>query len=226
MVTIRKKLVPESIARNITNGKGNSKKKICIHETDNTRATAGADNHARLQYNGNTRKASWHWQVDEKEAVQSFEHTWKCWAAGTAKGNNEAIHIEMCVNSDGDYKKTVQNTAELVAKIIKDEGLSVKDIVQHNYYSGKNCPRIMRSGKNITWNQFIALVKANLQPKKEVKKVEKQEFLNDTGRFACKELIKKGVKEGLFTSKHENLEKYSDRELISYAFAYVHRVHK
>ncbi|WP_181574718.1 hypothetical protein [Lysinibacillus capsici] len=44
-------------------------KKICIHETDNTNKGSEADNHARLQANGNSRQASWHWSVDDKEAV-------------------------------------------------------------------------------------------------------------------------------------------------------------
>lgn len=50
-----------------------------------------------------------------------------------------------------------------------------------------------------------------------------QELLNETGRFAARELIKKGVKEGVFTSKHEKVNEYQDKELISYGFAYVNR---
>lgn len=167
MVTVRKKLVSDAQAAKVTNGKGNTKRKVVIHGTDNYRTGADADAHARLQANGNSRSASWHWQVDDKEAVQSFEHTWKCWAAGTAKGNTEGIHVEMCVNSDGNYRKTVENTAELVAKILKDEGLAITDVVQHNYYSGKNCPREIRAG-NVTWAVFLQMVKkagAVKQPK-------------------------------------------------------------
>lgn len=167
MVTVRKKLVSDAQAAKVTNGKGNTKRKVVIHGTDNYRTGADADAHARLQANGNSRSASWHWQVDDKEAVQSFEHTWKCWAAGTAKGNTEGIHVEMCVNSDGNYRKTVENTAELVAKILKDEGLAITDVVQHNYYSGKNCPREIRAG-NVTWAVFLQMVKnagAIKQPK-------------------------------------------------------------
>ncbi|WP_281216364.1 hypothetical protein [Lysinibacillus capsici] len=42
-------------------------KKICIHETDNTNKGSEADNHARLQANGNSRQASWHWSVMTKK---------------------------------------------------------------------------------------------------------------------------------------------------------------
>ncbi|EON70281.1 N-acetylmuramoyl-L-alanine amidase family protein [Lysinibacillus sphaericus] len=157
MVTIRQKLVSASQAAKITNGKNNAKKYIVVHETDNTSVGADADAHARLQVNGNSRDASWHWQVDDKEAVQSFAHYWQCWGAGTYIGNNQGIQIEICVNSDGNYKKAVENAASLIAKIIKDENISIDNIVQHHYFSGKNCPRNMRAGK-ISWSNFLKMI--------------------------------------------------------------------
>ncbi|MFJ8460252.1 N-acetylmuramoyl-L-alanine amidase [Lysinibacillus xylanilyticus] len=158
MVTIRQKLVSASQAVKITSGKNNAKKYIVVHETDNTGVGADADAHARLQSNSNSRQASWHWQVDDKEAIQSFEHFWECWAAGTYTGNKQGIHVEICVNSDGNYFKAVQNAASLIAKIIKDENIAIQNIVQHNYFSGKNCPRNIRAGK-ISWSQFIEMIK-------------------------------------------------------------------
>ena len=142
----------------MTNGKNNLKKYIVVHETDNTSIGADADAHARLQINGNSRQASWHWQVDDQEAVQSYEHFWECWGAGTYIGNNQGIQVEICVNSDGDYTKAVQNAATLIAKIIKDENIAIENIVQHHYFSGKNCPRNMRAGK-VPWSQFIEMIK-------------------------------------------------------------------
>ncbi|MGE8004336.1 peptidoglycan recognition protein family protein [Lysinibacillus sp. NPDC093216] len=158
MVTIRQKLVSTAQAINITNGKNNAKKYIVVHETDNTNVGADADAHARLQINGNSREASWHWEVDDKEAVQSFEHFWECWGTGTYVGNSQGIQVEICVNSDGDYLKAVGNAASLIAKIIKDENITIQNIVQHNYFSGKNCPRNIRAGK-VPWSQFIDMVK-------------------------------------------------------------------
>lgn len=158
MVTIRKVLVSDTQALKVTNGTGNAKKYIVVHETDNTRVGADADAHARLQANGNSRNASWHYTVDDKEVTQSFNHTWKCWAAGTAKGNNEGIQVEVCVNGDGDYTKATHNAATLIAKIMKDESIPIANVVQHNYFSGKNCPRNIRAGK-ISWTQFITMIK-------------------------------------------------------------------
>ncbi|MEY9976345.1 N-acetylmuramoyl-L-alanine amidase family protein [Lysinibacillus sp. RC79] len=157
MVVIRQKLVPEAQAKKVTYGGINKKKKVVVHGTDNYRTGADADAHARLQYNGNSRSASWHWSVDEKEAVQSFLHEWSCWAAGNDKGNLEGIHVETCVNADGNYKKTLENTAALIAKILKDEKLTIDDVVQHNHYSGKNCPREIRSG-NVPWSDFLKMI--------------------------------------------------------------------
>ena len=169
-------------------------KKIYIHETDNTNKGSEADNHARLQANGNSRQASWHWSVDDKEAVQSFTHDYQCWAAGSTKGNNEAIQIEMCVNSDGDYVKTVQNTASLVAKILKDENLTVNDVVQHNFYSGKNCPSKMRStSAPIPWSSFL-------------KMDDVMKFTNETLKAAVRDYLKQAVDKKLIDKLH--LEKF------------------
>lgn len=207
---IRQHLVPSAIINKVSYGKGNKRKKICIHETDNTRKGANAVAHAKLQANGNSRQASWHWTVDDKEAVQSFDHSIRCWAAGTEKGNNEAIHIEICVNEDGDYRKAVQNAAFLTAKILKDEGLTINDVVQHNYYSGKNCPRIMRSVSDIPWSSFIQMVKANLHPttnsKEELtmKQYEELKKLIDAQNKRIAELESQlGLKERVVSESHK-----------------------
>lgn len=183
MITIRQKLVSFIQAAKVTNGKNNAKKYIVIHETDNTNAGADADAHARLQFNGNVRSASWHWQVDKDEAVQSFEHYWACWAAGTLVGNNQGIYIEICVNSDGNYNSALENASSLVAKIMKDENIPIRNVVQHHYFSGKNCPRNIRNGR-VSWTRFLQMV-ANaetVQHRKTVISSKKYRIL--TGTFS------------------------------------------
>ena len=203
---IRQHLVTSNKAAKVTNGRKNTKRKICIHETGNKNKGANAAAHARLQANGNSRNASWHWSICDKEAVQSFTHDYQCWAAGTGIGNNEAIHIEICVNSDGDYKKAVMNAVELCAKICKEEGLTEKDLVQHSYYSGKNCPEQMRKvTAPIPWHTFVQMVKSNLTEGSKVK--GKYELVEDkeskvwriqSGTFKTKaEAIKAFEKSGL-----------------------------
>lgn len=161
MVPIRQKLVSDAVAAKVTYGKGNKKTFIVVHETDNARSGADADAHSRLQSNGNSRQASWHYQVDSDEIVQSFLHDYRCWAAGNSKGNNEGIQVEICVNSDGDYQKAVRNAAALVAKIMRDENIPINRVVQHNFFSGKNCPKVMRSGR-IPFAKFIQMVNESI----------------------------------------------------------------
>ncbi|MCM0627477.1 N-acetylmuramoyl-L-alanine amidase [Lysinibacillus sp. OL1_EC] len=217
MVQIRQHLVSTAVAIKVTGGHKNTRKKVCIHETDNTKKGSGADNHARLQANGNSRQASWHWTVDDKEAVQSFTHDYQCWAAGSTKGNNEAIHIEMCVNADGDYVRTVQNTAALVAKILKEENLTINDVVQHNYYSGKNCPSKMRSKSTpIPWSSFLQIVKSIMQPpipNNTVKDDDKMQFTNETLKAAVRDYLKQAVDKKLIDKSH--LEKFDAGTMTS-----------
>lgn len=135
---------------------------ITIHETDNPAKGANAQAHANLQSNGNTRVASWHVTVDDREAIQSIPFNEVAWHAGdgaNGQGNRNSIAIEICVNIDGDYKKAVANCQELVKQLMSQFNIPVENVVQHNHWSGKNCPSIMRSGKVITWDEFITGLK-------------------------------------------------------------------
>src|SRR5690625_2854879 len=163
MLNIRKHLVSENIAKRVTYNGTNSKKYIVIHETANTRKGANANAHARLQASGNSRNASWHYTVDDKEIVQSFSDNAQCWHAGNKYYNQNSIGIEICVNSDGNFKKAVDNAVELTKQLMRKYNVPASRVIQHNQASGKNCPRYLRSGeKGVTWAQF----KAKLSDKK------------------------------------------------------------
>ena len=187
MVKIKKQLVS---SRTLTYGNGNPKKSITIHETDNFKNGANAQMHANLQSRGNSRRASWHWQVDDKEAIQSFPHSVQCWHAadGHGPGNTSSIAIEICVNSDGDYQKAVENAIELTKHIMKEEDIPASNVVQHNRWCGKNCPRYLRSGsKGPTWSGFVqALTKSgghvDYKPQTSAAHVDKPK--PTTGRIA------------------------------------------
>lgn len=145
-------------------GLGNSKREIVIHETANTSVGANANAHHRLQRNGNTRDASWHYQVDDKEIIQSFSERLKLWHSGT-HANNNAIAIEICVNSDGDYNKAVLNAVYLVQDIMKRNNIPISKVKPHEFYTGKDCPRIMLSGrKGWTFSKFINAVAKKTTP--------------------------------------------------------------
>lgn len=133
----------------------NNRVGVAIHETANTSQGAGAQAHANLQSGGNVRQASWHYQVDDKLAIQSFEHTIRCWHAGdgSGPGNNQHVAIEICVNPDSNYVQACKNAAELV-RVLRSQGVGTS-LKQHNAFSGKDCPNFMREGRDgVTWAVF------------------------------------------------------------------------
>ena len=137
----------------------NKCKYITIHETGNKNNGANALNHAKYINNGSS--ATWHYTVDDKQIIQHYEDSVQCWHCGDGRGdgNLNSIGIEMCVNSDGNFNKTIDNTIELVKHLMNKHNIPIENVVQHNKWSGKNCPSNIRSGKPITWNTFINKIK-------------------------------------------------------------------
>ncbi|PWU66593.1 peptidoglycan recognition protein family protein [Gracilibacillus dipsosauri] len=162
MVKIKKWILPNDVAKHVVYGFNNQKKTITVHQTGNTSKGADAKAHAKLQLKGNSRNASWHYQVDNLEVIQSFEDNAQCWHAGDGRGpgNLNSIAVELCINSDGDYKKTLENGAELVRHLMDKYNLSINDVKQHYNWSGKNCPAQIRANKDgISWSDFLNMVK-------------------------------------------------------------------
>lgn len=171
---IVKQIVPASHRAKRSYGGTNKRQYITIHETGNTSRGANAQAHANLQSRGNPgRAAAWHWQVDDKKAIQSYPHTAQCWHAGDGRrdGNLNSIAIEICVNKDGNFQQAVANAAELTRKIMAEENIPVSRVVQHNKWSGKNCPQRLRKGSHgVKWSQFVAMLSGGtVEPKPEPK---------------------------------------------------------
>ena len=146
-------------------GKNNKKKYITIHQTDNWDRGANAQVHANLQSRVNPRKASWHWQVDDIQAIQSFTHDFQLWhcSDGRGNGNLNSIGMEMCLNRDGNYNQTLKNGAKLASIIMKKENISLSNVVQHNNWSGKNCPsQIRRNKNNLSWYDFKDMIEKEM----------------------------------------------------------------
>lgn len=169
--TTRKELIALNIVKMLAPSKSSARpsKKlssflgVTIHETDNTNKGANAINHASyLKNNAKTLKKSWHYCVDEKCITQSIPEDEVAYHSGTTKGNYYTIAIEICVNSDGDFKKALDNAAELTADILKRKGITKNNftsyLFQHNHWSGKNCPRNLRASTPYSWAYFVDLV--------------------------------------------------------------------
>lgn len=136
---------------------------ITIHETANKGDTATAQAHANLlsRYWGH---GSWHYTVDDIRAIQSYSDTARCWHAGDGlgSGNNSSIGIEICVNldeNDATQIKAYKNAAELVAMLMKRHNVPLSRVVQHNRWSGKNCPTKLRASDEMSWLGFLNAVR-------------------------------------------------------------------
>src|SRR5690606_6310503 len=130
---------------------------ITVHDTANQDKGADAERHAKYLKDGAVKvPASWHWTVDENIAIQHLPHDESAFHAGDGRkgtGNAQSIGVEICEHVDGNRAKAEDNSAILIAHIMKNEGLKIDAVVQHNKWSGKNCPASFRGAG--TWNAFL-----------------------------------------------------------------------
>ncbi|MED4581895.1 N-acetylmuramoyl-L-alanine amidase [Brevibacillus choshinensis] len=126
-------------------------KGLVIHWTANEGKGANAVAN-RNYFNKPTTEASAHYCVDDKQIVRCLPENEMGYHVGAKSYNPESlkqlssypnnctIGIEMCVNSDGDFKKMYQKTVELAADILKRYGWGVDRLWRHFDITGKNCP--------------------------------------------------------------------------------------
>ncbi len=135
---------------------------ITIHSTGNPNSIA-QDERGWLINPKNDRTASWHICVDEKEAVEAIPLNEVAWHAGDGvkgTGNRASIAIEIC--ESGNRQKTLENTIQLVAKILKERGWNTNKLRRHYDWSGKSCPRILMANNWAGWEQFKRNVQKEL----------------------------------------------------------------
>lgn len=140
----------------------NNPKYIVIHETDNWDKGAGAKRHSQAMSNGNL-KGTVHYYVDDNSIYQTLDHKNGAYAIGDNNNsyansksgihNLNSINIEICVNVDNDYNKSVSNTIDLVKYLMKLENISIDKVVRHYDATKKNCPRKIISTKG-AWDNF------------------------------------------------------------------------
>ena len=115
-------------------------KYLVIHETDNTAIGSTAKNHSEFLSKNNKTSTSWHYTVDDKEIYHHIPDNEIAHHAATQDGNQYGVGIELCVNEDGNFEKTFDNGAKLVAYLLKEYDLPIKSIKTHHDFSGKDCP--------------------------------------------------------------------------------------
>ena len=149
---------------------------ITIHSTDNPGGTALQ--HARGMAAGNFRGKSkwnrtgymtWHFTVDDREAIQSLpldiqgEH-----ADHDGPGNKTSIAIEIAVFRDRRRQAAaVDRAARLTAWLMRDQGIPLDHVVPHYHWPQrhfhnhqKNCPGILldRGRPGPRWAAFLRKV--------------------------------------------------------------------
>ena len=142
-------------------GGNNPCKYITIHETGN--AAKGADAAAHGAYldsaAGEDDLVSWHYTVDDHAIVQHLPDYETAYHAGDGKagpGNTTSIGIEICVNAGGDFEAAKANAAALVRLLMEEHGIPLDNVVQHNRWNGKDCPKTIRATAG-AWEAFLAL---------------------------------------------------------------------
>lgn len=83
-----------------------------------------------------------------------FSNTYKYICNGG--GNRNSIGIESCIDKNSDIYLTWQRLAKLVAFLLEEQSLDLDAVVQHHFFSGKDCPKTMRHAN--MWNHFLDLV--------------------------------------------------------------------
>lgn len=132
---------------------------ITVHETANKSIGANAEMHRRFTHNGGgAENVSFTYVVDDHEAIELVPRGEKTWQAGDGANGpgNSSTSIEACVNADGNWTVTKENLAQLIVWLVKnDPNLSIDRVVQHNRWSGKNCPTYLRQ---TGWNELMSRV--------------------------------------------------------------------
>ncbi|HFH9833977.1 TPA: N-acetylmuramoyl-L-alanine amidase [Streptococcus suis] len=135
---------------------------VTIHNTANNASAL-----AEISYmNGNWNEVSYHWAVDDVQAIQGIEHNRNGWHSGdgaNGTGNRKSIGIEICHSltpGNPKYAKSEDNGAKLAAIILHQYGWGIDRIRKHQDWSGKYCPhRILDNGN---WEGFKGKVQAYL----------------------------------------------------------------
>lgn len=191
---------------------------VTIHNTAND-ATARSEVNYMLS---NDNQTSYHYAVDDKEAVQAIKLNRNAWHAGdggSGKGNRKSIGIEICFSKSGGarFDKAEKNAAYLTAALLKKRGWGISRVKRHKDWSGKDCPhRTIDRG----WSRFLNMVKKEmdkLDGKTAAKKATKP-------TVPSKKVLVKGSEGEAVGTLQEFLNYYIAKGLIEAAKLVVDRV--
>ncbi len=153
--------------------------RIVVHNTGNDAPAAN-----EIQYMlRRPEEISFHFAVDEEEAVQGLPLDRNAWASGDGrgKGNMLGIHLEICWSKSGGprFQKAEENGARLIAGLLKEYGWGLDRVTKHQDYDGKYCPH---RTLDLGWERFLNLVEKYREGEEE-KMLSYQEFKTYLDRY-------------------------------------------
>ncbi len=165
-LNLKEDLIP--IGKQNRPGMPNTLEFITIHNTDNVKPSANAENHSKFLkntgfyiHNGEKIWVSWHYTVDDTQIIKHLPTNEMGFHARN-NGNLRSIGIEICMNAGIDQDAAFLRAARLVAALRFDLRKSNDAIVPHHYWTGKNCPSLLlNNGKpGNKWKTFKEMIKA------------------------------------------------------------------
>ena len=179
-------------------------KYIVVHNTAND---ASAENEIAYMKSTNV-STSFHFAVDDKEAVQGIPLERNAWHAGdgaNGKGNRHGIGIEICYSKSGGerFLQAERNAAKLIAYLLKKYELDISAVITHQMCSGKYCPHRTLA---IGWDRFIDMIKNELGGEKMGTRYRNIGEVPEWGKATIQKLINKGYLAGTGNSLDLSLD--------------------
>ena len=146
---------------------------ITVHNTYNQ---ASAYNEITFMHNNND-EVSYHFAVDDQEAIQGLplnRNGWHAGDGGQGTGNRKSIAVEICYSKYGGDKfdESEKNAAKLIAVLMEKFNIPIDRVRKHQDWSGKYCPhRTLDAG----WDRFVDMIM------KEVRKRKILKFASENG---------------------------------------------
>ncbi|MFJ7982406.1 N-acetylmuramoyl-L-alanine amidase family protein [Lysinibacillus xylanilyticus] len=166
---------------------------ITIHNTYND---APAKNEIAYMKSNNN-QVSFHYAVDDIEAIQVIPDDRNAWACGdgNGNGNRKSISVEICYSKSGGarYDKSEENAVQLTAYLLNKHNLTINAVKKHQDWSGKYCPHLILDRG--TWKQFLSRVEVALKALKAPSKPSQPAQVTDNVLYR--------IKSGTFDTKSQ-----------------------
>lgn len=129
---------------------------ITVHNSAND---ASAENEVKYMIS-NDNEVSFHYAVDDQEAVQGILTNRNSWNAGdgiNGTGNRKSIAVEICYSKSGGdrFIQAEKNAAQVVADLLHGWDLSLDRVKKHQDWNGKYCPH---RTLDLGWDRFLKMV--------------------------------------------------------------------